>query len=469
MCSCSIMASPVIFLYFLLHCFVFYSIFSFFFCVSVFFCFHLVSSLSVNEECEPISYPQPKTKITYYDSAHKIDKEHLYVHVAKPILQDFVISLEINENANDEDKKLLLSKKRYFLKVRGNWHEYPLKKLEDICLAFVHVTDDDQNNNSYNKHEKENEMQRNEHNICDGVFSSVDVYKTCYKENNFAIKNLFLYFEISIIYLKSLTYFYNIPVIINSKNDIIYLTNNYKNADKKKKVNLNLHICYRSSMEKDIYLGNVAFNAYPLNVEKRFTDYDFIYKHSFLTNNWNYNIIVNGKYLTSYNRLVFISAPKDVDTLTECGPFWDYAVLGAGPAYKSKKKDEENFLDHSLKYIFSNNISNENFIPFLKNDELKTENFYLLCLYSDENDYEGMAIRNIQFSINTTDSVVLILLIIFIIIFLPLIFSLSTFCVLIKLKFLGSGLNKLQLMNRKDEIEERLKAELNLDEYEMST
>lgn len=456
----------------------FYSTFFFLLYISIFSCAHIIfSSFMDTDKCEPIPYPQPKTKITYYDSAHKIDKEYLYTHVAKPILQNFVISVELNENASSDDKKVFFSKQRYFMKVRGNWSEYPLKKLEDICIGFLHVPNDKpdvpntltKSNNSNDSSEEKGQddgLKKEEPNYCENVFSSSEAYVTCYKENNYAVKNLFLYFEISVTYLKALTSFYNVPVVINSENDIIYLTNSSKKEPTEEKENLNLHVCYHSSMEKDIYLGKVTFNAHPLNVEKNLTEDDNIYTHSFLTNNWNYNLFVNGKYLTSYNRLSFINIPRETNDLN-CGPFWDYAVLGAGPSYK-QKKSKENFLDHSHKYVFSNVISDDYFIPFFKNDELKSLYKYILCLYSDENDFEGMPIKVIHFSANTTDSVVLILLIIFIIVFFPIIFYLTALCVHVKITFLNSGLNKLQLMNRKDEIEERLKTELNLEEYEIS-
>ncbi|CRG96651.1 conserved Plasmodium protein, unknown function [Plasmodium gallinaceum] len=402
-----------------------------------------------NENFEKIKYPQDLTKIKYYESYNKIDKKYLYKHVGKPILQDIIISVKIEENEK-EDKILYLPKKKNFLKIKGDWSEYPKDKIKMICIAFI----------------QKNQLLSNEELKCPkDIFDSPTALSECYIENNFSIINLFLYIEISQINIEKLFSLYNIPVVINSDNYSKYFTNDKKKS-KEQKPNLDLHLCYKSYNESPLYLGKVIFNAYPLNIQKNMDDYDVIYTKSFLTSNWDYNLFINGDYITIYNRVVFISFPREDNKNKKCAPFWDYGILGSGALNKIKKKDKNISSYEYVEYNFSNNIPNKYYIPFIKNDDLQTNENYLICLYSDENDFEGMELKNIHFYMNTTDSVILIFLIIFVIVFLPLIFSLTYLCVLVKMNILKIKMKKLQLLNRKDEIEEKLKKELNLDQYE---
>ncbi|KMZ81368.1 hypothetical protein PVIIG_02795 [Plasmodium vivax India VII] len=405
------------------------------------------------EEFEKIEYAQDLTKIKYYDSNSHIDKAHLYKYVAKPSLQDLVVTVKIEKNV-EPDNILFLPKEKSYLKITGDWSQYPKEKNEVICLAFVLKKD----------------LVKNDKEKCPtNIFSSENVYKVCYKENNYSIRNLFLYLEISQAYLEKLFLSFNIPVVVNTENTVVYFTNNKKKS-KDEKPPLDLHICYKSSEENAYYLGKVIFNSYPMKVERNINDYDVIYTKSFLTSNWEYQMVIKGEYITWYNRVVFVRFARDVDDKEKrCPPFWNYAILGAGAINKMKKTDKSSLTKNVVQYFFSSDddtSSTSYYIPFIKSDDLQTNENYLICLYSDENDFHGMELTNAHFYINTTDSIILIFLIIFVIVFLPLLFSLTYLCVLFKMNALKVKMQKLQLLNRKDEIEDRLKRELNLDQYE---
>ncbi|ANQ07253.1 Uncharacterized protein PCOAH_00018170 [Plasmodium coatneyi] len=404
------------------------------------------------EEFEKIEYPQKLTKIKYYDSNSHIDKTHLYKYVAKPSLQDLVVTVVIQKNV-EPGNMLYFPKGKSYLKITGDWSQYPKEKNETICLAFLLKKD-------LVKKEKEK--------CPSNIFSSDNVYKVCYKENNYSIRNLFLYLEISQAYLERLFESFNIPVVVNTENTVVYFTNNNKKS-KDEKPPLDLHICYKSTEEKPYYLGKVIFNSYPVNIERNINKYDVIYTKSFLTSNWEYQLVIKGEYITFYNRVIFVRFARDVDDKEKkCPPFWNYAILGAGALKKIKKTDKSNLTKNVVQYFFSSNdaASTTYYIPFIKSDNLQTNENYLICLYSDENDFHGMELTNVHFYINTTDSIILIFLIIFVIVFLPLLFSLTYLCVLFKMNALKVKMQKLQLLNRKDEIEDRLKQELNLDQYE---
>ncbi|GAB65679.1 hypothetical protein PCYB_071810, partial [Plasmodium cynomolgi strain B] len=402
------------------------------------------------EEFEKIEYAQDLTKIKYYDSNSHIDKKHLYKYVAKPSLQDLLVTVKIQKNVGP-DNILFFPKGKSYLKITGDWSQYPKEKNETICLAFVLKKD----------------LVKNEKEKCpSNIFSSENVYKVCYKENNYSIRNLFLYLEISQAYLEKLFLSFNIPVIVNTENSVVYFTNNKKKS-KDEKPPLDLHICYKSIEENPYYLGKVIFNSYPMKIERNINDYDVIYTKSFLTSKWEYQMIIKGEYITSYNRVIFVRFARDVDDKDKrCPPFWNYAILGAGALKKMKKTDKSNLTKNIVQYFFSSDddtCTTSYYIPFIKSDDLQTNENYLICLYSDENDFHGMELTNAHFYINTTDSIILIFLIIFVIVFLPLLFSLTYLCVLFKMNALKVKMQKLQLLNRKDEIEDRLKRELNLD------
>ncbi|CAD51786.1 hypothetical protein PFAG_02345 [Plasmodium falciparum Santa Lucia] len=422
-----------------------------------FFLFSVLTSCYINlftqclgEEFEKIKYPQDVTKIKYYDNSHKIDSKYLYKHVAKGMLQDLIVTVQIDKD-REVDKILFLPKKKTYMKIIGDWSDYPKEKNNEICLAFVLQ--------KYFKKEKEKKCTKD-------FFTSGNIYNVCYNDNNYSIKNLYLYIEISQKYLEKLFSSYSIPVIVNTENNIIYFAND-KMKSKEEKPILDLHICYKSNYETPTYLGKLIFNSYPININRNKDQFDIIYTKSFLTNNWDYNLSIKGNYITSYNRVVFVRIPRDSPpNKMKCPPFWDYSVLGSGPLHKIKKKNKNNIIQNMVQYSFSNKNIQNYYIPFLKKDELQTNESYIICLYSDENDFEGMQIINAHFYINTTDSIILIFLIIFIVVFLPLIFSLTYLCVLFKMNILKVKMQKLQLLNRKDEIEDRLKDELNLDQYE---
>ncbi|SBT70880.1 conserved Plasmodium protein, unknown function [Plasmodium malariae] len=408
----------------------------------------------LSEDFEKIEYAQDVTKIKYYDFTKHIDKTYLYKYVGKPILQELTITVKVLKN-NGEDKILFFPKKKSFMKISGDWADYPKENDEMVCLAFVYKKD----------------LIKKETLKCpENTFSSGSTYKVCYKENNYSIRNLFLYFELSQSYLEKLFLLFNIPVVVNTDNSVVYYTNNKKKSKDEKPL-LDLHVCYKSNEELVSYLGKVIFNSYPIDIERNVNKYDIIYTQSFLTSNWEYNMYIKGEYITSYNRLVFIKIPRDYDDKVKlkCPAFWNYAIMGAGGLNKIKKKDKTNLTQNKVHYFFSNyydDTSSKYYIPFIKSDDLQTNENYLICLYSDENDFEGMDIVNVHFYINTTDSIILIFLIIFVIVFLPLLFSMTYLCVLFKMNALKIKMHKLQLLNRKDEIEDRLKRELRLDQYE---
>ncbi|GAW80168.1 hypothetical protein, conserved [Plasmodium gonderi] len=413
--------------------------------------FLLLWSYCLCEEFEKIEYAQDLTKIKYYDSYNHIDKTYLNKYVAKPELQDLVITVKIEKNVKP-DNVLFFPKEKTYLKITGDWSEYPKEKNETICLAFVLKKD----------------LIKNEKEKCpSNIFSSKNIYKVCYKENNYSIRNLFLYLELSQPYLEKLFLSFNIPVVVNTENTLVYFTNNKKKSNDEKPL-LDLHVCYMSNEENPYYLGKLNFNSYPLNVQRNINDYDVIYTKSFLTSNWEYHMIIKGEYITPYNRVVFIRFPRNVDDKEKkCPPFWNYAILGAGALNKIKKTDKSNLTKNTVQYFFSSDDNlTHYYIPFIKSDDLQTNESYLICLYSDENDFHGMEITNVHFYINTTDSMILIFLIIFVVVFLPLLFSLTYLCVLFKINALKVKMQKLQLLSRKDEIEDRLKKELNLDQYE---
>ncbi|CAA9987373.1 conserved Plasmodium protein, unknown function [Plasmodium knowlesi strain H] len=404
------------------------------------------------EEFEKIEYAQALTKIKYYDCNIHIDKTHLYKYVAKPSLQDLVVTVRIQKNV-EPDNMLYFPKGKSYLKIAGDWSKYPKEKNETICLTFLLKKD----------------LVKNKKEKCpSNIFSPENVYKVCYKENNYSIRNLFLYLEISQAYLEKLFESFNVPVVVNTENTVVYFTNNKKKS-KDEKPPLDLHICYNSMEEKPYYLGKVIFNSYPMNIERNINEYDVIYTKSFLTSNWEYKLIIKGEYITSYNRIIFVKFARNIDDKEKkCPPFWNYAILGAGALEKIKRTDKSNITKNVVQYFFSSDdkSSTDYYIPFIKSDNLQTNENYLICLYSDENDFHGMELTNVHFYINTTDSIILIFLIIFVIVFLPLLFSLTYLCVLFKMNALKVKMRKLQLLNRKDEIEDRLKRELNLDQYE---
>ncbi|SBS81921.1 conserved Plasmodium protein, unknown function [Plasmodium ovale] len=420
------------------------------------FCIVQFFALCLHDEVEKIEYVQDLTRIKYYDSSNHIDKTYLYKYVAQSSLQDLLITVKIQKNGSD-DKVIFFPKKKSFMKITGDWTEYPTEKNELICVAFALKKD----------LLKGNSLKGDMLKCPETIFSSPNVYKVCYKENNYSVRNLFLYMELSQAYLEKLFLTFNIPVVVNTDNYIVYFTNNKKKS-KDEKPPLDLHACYMSGEESVYYLGKVIFNSYPTDIERNVNDYDTIYTKSFLTSNWDYNFVMTGEYITAYNRLAFIRYARDFDDKDKkCPPFWNYAILGAGPLNKLKKKDKKNVTKNSVQYFFTNDNSTPNYyIPYIKNDDLQTNENYLICLYSDENDFEGMQIINAHFYINTTDSIILIFLIIFVIIVLPLLFSLTYLCALFKINALKVKMQKLQLLNRKDEIEDRLKKELNLDQYE---
>ncbi|SCM20117.1 conserved Plasmodium protein, unknown function [Plasmodium chabaudi adami] len=420
----------------------------------VLFAFAKLFACYLSDEFERVEYDQGLTKIKYYDSPKHIDKDYLYKHVAKPILQELIVTVQIDKNDPSNDI-ISLAKKRSYIKIVGDWTEYPKYKNNMICLAFIQK-----------KHVKDNKEK-----ICtDADFASKDNYKVCYKENNYSIKSLFLYFELSQGYFKKLFSSYNIPVIVNADNTIVNYTNN-NNAKDEKPV-LDLFVCYKSNVEPAYCLGKVIFNSYPKNIENDMNDYNIIYTKSFLTSNWDYSIFIQAEYLTKYNRIAFFRIPHEFNknnnnNNNKCAPFWNYTILGSGPTYKLIREPNSVITKSNIQYFFTNDSTKPHYyVPYIKDSDLQVNDSYAICLYSDENDFEGIELVNVHFYINFTDSIIIIFLIIFIIVFIPLIFSLTYLCAILKINNLKVKMQKLKLLNRKDEIEDRLQKELNLNQNE---
>ncbi|VWU50355.1 conserved protein, unknown function [Hepatocystis sp. ex Piliocolobus tephrosceles] len=429
-----------------------------------------------DDEFVKIFYAQDKTQLRYYTSAHNIDKKYLFKFVAQPIMQELTVTVEVKGNiASNIGKVLVLPKKRIFMKIAGDWTEYPKDQYDKICLAFVHKKD----------------LVMNDTITCpDDIFNSHNnVNKFCYKKNEYSINNLFLYIELYPIFFETLFLTYNIPVVVNTEHTILYFTNNVNNGKYEKEI-LDLHVCYKSNEESVFYLGNVVFNSYFVNIQTQNNTYDVIYTHSFFSSNWDYSIYVKGDYMTTYNRLAFIEKSNDFesnrvtingtrsnrnnifrnhnngygDLEQICPPFWSYATLGAGALNKLKNDSDGNKIKPStVQYFFSNeNTITDYYIPYIQNATVLTNKNYFICLYSDENDYEGMYLSTVHFSVNAKDTLIFIFLFFFIIIFLPLILSLTCLCIIFKIDSLNLNLKKLKLQSRKDEIEDRLKRELDL-------
>ncbi|CXI31252.1 conserved Plasmodium protein, unknown function [Plasmodium berghei] len=405
----------------------------------------------LSDEFERIEYNQDLTKIKYYDSPKHIDKGYLYKHVGKSLFQDLIVTVKIDKNDLSQDV-ISLAKKKSYIKIIGDWSKYPKHKYNMICLAFVQ-----------RKRTKGNKQQ-----LCTDIdFTSNDSYKVCYKENNYSIKSLFLYFELSQDYFKKLFSSFSIPVIVNIDNTQINYTNN--NNIKDEKPLLDLFVCYKSNDEPICCLGKVIFNSYPKGIGNNINDYNTIYTKSFLTSNWDYSIFIQAEYLTIHNRIAFFKIPHDFnkDKNKKCAPFWNYAILGAGPINKLKREPHSVITKNHIQYFFTNDNKLINYyIPYIKDSDLQINDNYAICLYSDENDFEGIELVNVHFYINLTDSIIIIFLIIFIIVFIPLIFSLTYLCAILKINNLKVKMQKLKLLNRKDEIEDRLQNELNLNQYE---